>query len=194
MEMPPSTRPSLLIRIRDHRDVEAWRQFVDLYAPLIYRLARRRGLQDADAADLTQEVLQKVSHAAARLNYDACKGTFRGWLFTITQNRVTTFLGRKRRLPQTRQDQGFFEAQPAREEEKLLWEQEYEQRLFDWAAEQVRDCFQERTWQAFWQTAVDGRTPAQAAMELGISVGAVYIARSRVLNRLRERIQEVVGE
>jgi RNA polymerase sigma factor (sigma-70 family) len=85
------TRPSLLIRIRNPEDREAWRQFVALYAPLIYGLARQRGLQDADAADLTQEVLRTMAVAAADLVYDPDRGSFRGWLYTVTCHKVHDF-------------------------------------------------------------------------------------------------------
>ena len=87
------------------------------------------------------------------------------------------------------------EAQPAREEEQsVLWEKDYEQRLFAWAAEQVRGEFQTSTWHAFWQTAVEGNNPKDVAKHLGISPGAVYIAKSRVLARLREKIRQFQEE
>ena len=87
-----ATRASLLVRIRDPGDRDAWRQFVAVYAPLIYGLARRRGLQDADAADLTQEVLRKVVAAAPALDYDPARGSFRGWLYTMSGRKIQDFL------------------------------------------------------------------------------------------------------
>src|SRR6266516_4559447 len=95
----PLTRASLLVRIQDSRDAEAWRQFFDLYAPVVYGFARKRGLQDADAAVLMQDVLRSVAGAAGRLNYDPGKGTFRGWLFTITRNKIFNFLEARQRHP-----------------------------------------------------------------------------------------------
>src|SRR3954467_4923767 len=97
MASSPQTRPSLLVRIRDAGDRAAWLQFVEIYAPLVYRFARQRGLQDADAADLAQEVLQAVAAAGRRLEYDPARGTFRGWLFTVARNRLHNFLARRRR-------------------------------------------------------------------------------------------------
>jgi RNA polymerase sigma-70 factor (ECF subfamily) len=188
-----STRPSLLIRVRDPRDADAWAQFVGLYGPLIYQYARRRRLQDADAADLTQTVLQAVAAGVRRLDYAPGHGSFRGWLFQIVRRQLWKLLARQRRThgccgdadaPQA------LENLPAREEEDL-WEREYEQRMFLWAAEQVRGRFEEATWQAFWRTAVEGQSPREVAGALGLSVGAVYTARSRVLDRLRKAIQEV---
>ena len=193
MTSSPHTRPSLLVRIRDAADREAWRQFVDLYAPLVYRFARRRGLQDADAADLAQDVLHAVARSSERLEYDPRKGSFRGWLFTVARNKLHTFLRRRerqrRRIEDVAVDRLAEEPTAPESEEEALWEQEYQQRLFDWAAEQVRGHFQNRTWQAFWRTAVEGRSPREVAEALGLSVGAVYIAKSRVLARLKEQVQ-----
>ncbi len=189
MTTPPLTRPSLLVRIRDAGDREAWRQFVEVYAPLVYRFARGRGLQDADAADLTQDVLQAVSGASKRLVYDPNRGTFRAWLYTVARNKLRNFLlARQRRRDDA--DPALLDEQPAREEVEQ-WEREYEQRLFDWAAEQVRGQFRDTTWRAFWMTAVEDRPAAEVAGDLGISVGAVYIAKSRILARLREEIQRL---
>jgi RNA polymerase sigma-70 factor (ECF subfamily) len=127
----PTTQPSLLLRLRDARDDQAWSQFVDLYAPLVYGYARRRGLQDADAADLMQIVLRTVASAVGRLDYDPRRGSFRGWLFTIVRNKLASFLGR-RDFCQGAGDEPthrLLEAQAA-PEESSVWDAEYEQRLF----------------------------------------------------------------
>ena len=146
-----TTRPSLLVRIRDARDAAAWSQFVELYAPLVYGFARKHGLQDADAADLTQDVLRAVARSARSLEYDPRRGSFRGWLFTIVRNELRDFLARRRRHGQGSGDTAErerLEALPAREaDESALWEQEHERRIFHWAAEQVRRQVQESTWQ-----------------------------------------------
>src|SRR5687767_693005 len=91
MNPNPETRASLLVRIRDGSDDEAWRLFVDLYGPLVYAFGRRNGLQDADAADLTQDVLQSVAGAVRGLEYDPRRGSFRGWLHTVARNRLLDF-------------------------------------------------------------------------------------------------------
>jgi RNA polymerase sigma factor (sigma-70 family) len=196
MGASPVTRASLLLRLRDRADHEAWRQFVDLYAALIYGFARRRGLQDADAADLMQDVLRAVARSAHRLDYDPRRGTFRAWLFTVTRNKLINHAnGRKRHAPAAGDSAAheMLENAPAPEDESL-WEREYRQRLFDWAAEQVRDEFQPNTWKAFWATAVEDRSPKDVAAELGLSVGAVYVAKSRVLARLQEVVREAEEE
>src|SRR5437773_12028809 len=108
MNMPvddsPLTRASLLVQIRDGTNHAAWREFVNLYGPIVYGFARKRGLQDADAADLMQDVLRSVSLAIGRLDYDRNQGTFRGWLFTITRNKVFNFLAARRIRPQASGD------------------------------------------------------------------------------------------
>src|ERR671934_3119155 len=176
MASSPQPRPSLLVRIRDAGDRTAWLQFVEIYAPLVYRFARKRGLQDADAADLAQEVLQAVSGASRRLEYDPGRGTFRGWLFTVARNRLHNFLLRRRRytaaLVELGPDECLDDYPAPTQEESALWEQEYRRRLFDWAAEQVRREFQDTTWLAFWRTAVDGEGAKQVAEALAMSVGA----------------------
>lgn len=191
----PNTRPSLLVRIRDARDGQAWSQFVALYAPLVYGYARKRGLQDADAADLTQDVLRAVAGAAGRLEYDPKRGSFRGWLFTIVRNKLRDFLDARVRQAQGSGDTGAHEMleQHAAPDEDV-WEREYQQRLFAWAADQIRGEFQDTTWQAFWQTAAEGKSAKEVAMALGMTVAAVYLAKSRVLARLKEQIQQVQDE
>jgi RNA polymerase sigma-70 factor (ECF subfamily) len=194
MANSPTTRPSLLIRLRDSQDRAAWSQFVEVYAPLIYGFARKHGLQDADAADLMQEVLRSVTGAAGRLEYDPERGSFRGWLFTVVRNKLRNFLASPQRRWQGTGDTDALKLLQSVPNEEQQWDQAYEQRLFAWAAEQVRGGFQEATWQAFWRTAVEGRSAREAAEALGMSVGAVYIARSRVLARLREQVQQLQGE
>lgn len=192
----PTTRPSLLVRLRDARDAEAWRLFVELYGPIVYRFARRHRLQDADAADLTQEVLRGVNGSVGRLDYDPRRGSFRGWLFTLAHHKLYDLLARRRRQEQPGGDsatQMLLDETPARDSEDV-WNQEHERQIFAWAAEQVRGQFTETTWRAFWTTAVEGRDAAAVAEELKLSVGAVYVAKSRVQARLREQIRQVTDE
>jgi RNA polymerase sigma-70 factor (ECF subfamily) len=187
------TRPSLLVRLRDPRDGSAWQQFIELYGGLIYGFVRKRGLQDADAADLTQEVLQDISKTMGRWQYDPTQGTFRGWLFALTRNKFARFLKRRKNQPIGSGDSGAQERlgqeiSPDGDSEKA-WDQEYEQQLFRLAADQIRDSFAPATWQAFWQTAVEGKSGSEVAAALGMSVGAVYVAKSRIMTRLAEQVR-----
>jgi len=193
----PITRPSLLVRIRDTGDAEAWHQFVELYAPVIHGFYRKRGLQDADAADLTQTVLQTVSVEAGRLKYDPSRGSFRSWLFTIARNKHNDFIAHCRRSPGAGDDGSPSERTDnllAREEEARQWEQEYERRIYVWAAERVCRRVDDTTWEAFRLTAVEGKSGMETARALGMSVGAVYVAKSRVLARLRREVERIEGE
>jgi RNA polymerase sigma-70 factor (ECF subfamily) len=192
----PATRPSLLVRIRDVQDQAAWREFVDIYGPVVYGFARKRGLQDADAGDLTQEVMRAVAAVAGRLEYDPRKGWFRGWLYSVARNKLHDFVAARRRQCQGSGDTGvqaLLGEQPAPQQE-ALWDEEYQQRLFAWAAERVRQCFEDTTWQAFWQVAVEGRRPKEAAAALGMTLAAVYMAKSRVLAALKKEIQQLLGD
>jgi RNA polymerase sigma-70 factor (ECF subfamily) len=188
----PLTRASLLLRLRDAQDQGAWGEFVDLYAPLVYGYARKQGLQDADAADLTQEVLRSVAGAVGRLEYDPRKGAFRNWLFTVVRRKLSNWRASQANKPRASGDSAtldLLEQCPAPNGLEAQWEAEWERRLTAWACEQVRRDTTELTWQAFWRTAVDGRPGKQVAEELGLSVAAVYHARSRVLARLKELVR-----
>jgi RNA polymerase sigma factor (sigma-70 family) len=194
-ESAQRTRPSLLLRLRAPEDGEAWREFVRLYTPVVFGYCRRKGLQEADAADVAQEVMRVVAQAMPRFEYDAQRGKFRGWLLQTTRHRLFKFFGR----------QHGFEPTSASRVERLMdeetqtdmesqWEEEYRRRLFGWAAEKARGEFQAATWDAFWLSAVDEVSVKDVATQVGISIGAVYIARSRVLARLRELIASAVDE
>jgi RNA polymerase sigma-70 factor (ECF subfamily) len=196
--MNPSTRHSLVLRLRDAGDQLAWAEFVDIYEPVIYRLARKWGLQDADAHDLCQEVFRGVAKSIERWDPDPAKGRFRSWLFRIARNRVVDSLAAQRRHARgtgRTSVQEMLEAHPANGELDLReFNTELKRRVFRWAAERIQAEFAANTWKAFWRTGVENRPVASVAKELGMSEGAVYIARSRVLARLRQRVQEVTDD
>jgi RNA polymerase sigma-70 factor (ECF subfamily) len=191
-----------LIRLRNARDDEAWRQFVDVYGPAIYRFARKRGLQDADATDLTQIVLQAVSSSIRRFDYDPERGSFRGWLFGVVRNQIHKLADRRRAIVQASGDsamQQVLEHQPWHEtdpqqSDETLWDIEYQRQLFIRGADRARPYFAEATWQAFWLTTVEDTAAGEVAERLGMSVGAVYTAKSRVLDRIRQEIQQLQME
>jgi len=189
-EIPP-TRASLLVRLRDRQDARAWAEFVKLYVPVVYGYLRKQGLQDADAADLCQEVLRAVTVAISRLEYDPARGTFRNWLFTIVRRKLSNWRRTQRSRGQTLDASDNHElvehAAPAAEE--AAWDVEWEERVFAWACEQVRHDVNDATWQAFWRTAIEGQPGKTVAESLGLSVVAVYNARSRIRARLKELVQ-----
>jgi len=199
MNSVPPTQPTLLVRIRNAGDQEAWERFVDLYAPLVYGFLHKRGLQDADAADLTQDVMRQVAAAAHNLEYDARRGSFRGWLFTVVQNRLTDHWRREalreRGSGDTDAQQQLNEVpQPGGLDASAQWDADYERQLFQFAANIVKQDFGEATWQAFWKTAVEGLAGKEVADELGITVAAVYLAKGRVMTRLKEQVKLLVGD
>lgn len=188
----PLTRVSLLVRLRDGSNQDAWHEFMRLYGPVVYGFARQRGLQDADAADLMQDVMRSVSSSIGRLDYDRKQGTFRGWLFTITRNKVFNFFAARRNRPQSSGDSAtnqLLASHPDPGEGAETWEIEYQRRIASLAMNRIKAEFQENTWQAFQLTAVEGVSAADAAARVGISPGAVYVAKSRVLARLKQEAE-----
>jgi RNA polymerase sigma factor (sigma-70 family) len=198
MDETPDTRASLLGRLHDAGDELAWAEFTGIYGPFVKRLARQRGLQDADADDLVQEVFQTVARAIERKLYDPERGSFRGWLFRIARNLVTNFLIHQKRHPRGSGDsdiKSLLEAQPAPSaEDSALFEAEYKRQLLYWAAEQLRAEFSELTWNAFWQAGVEGRSAKDVAEGLGTTVGTVYHCKSRVMAQMRKKINQVEAE
>jgi len=190
----PLTRASLLVQLRTGSNHIAWQEFVKLYGPVIYGFARKRGLQDADAADLMQDVMRSVSAAIGRLDYDRQQGTFRGWLFTITRNKIFNFLSARRIRPQGSGDSAtnqLLNSHPDEEDGSTAWEMEYQRRLASLAMEQIKSEFQDNTWRAFWLTSVEGASAAEVSKQLGLSTGAIYVAKSRVLARLKEAVETI---
>ena len=190
----PLTRASLLVQLRTGSNHIAWQEFVKLYGPVIYGFARKRGLQDADAADLMQDVMRSVSSAIGRLDYDRQQGTFRGWLFTITRNKIFNFLSARRIRPQGSGDSAtnrLLNSHPDEEDGSTAWEMEYQRRLASLGMEQIKSEFQDNTWRAFWLTSVEGASAAEVSKQLGLSPGAIYVAKSRVLARLKEVVETI---
>ena len=193
MSGTPETRQSLLLRLRDQADDEAWSEFTEIYRPVVYRLGVRKGLQHADAEDLAQQVLSAVARAIDRWQADPERARFRTWLHRVATNAMINVLTRGVRergagdtglvdlLDQHPADEG-----PA--SDLVRFEQRRE--VFRWAARQIRPEFHPATWDAFWLSAVEGRDPAEVARDLQRSRGAVYAARSRVMRRLKEKISE----
>jgi RNA polymerase sigma factor (sigma-70 family) len=188
----PTTRASLLLRLRDSKDHEAWLEFVSLYEPVAYRLLRRHGLQDADAREVMQELFMAVSRSIDRWDPAREQGSFRGWLRRVTRNLVINWLKQRERRViasggselQTMLDILPADAGP----ETAEFDQELRRALFQRAAEEVRGQVQPATWQAFWETAVVGTSAVNAAKKLGMQVGAIRVAKCRVLARLQAAV------
>ncbi len=196
---PPSTGTSrsLLERVKAD-DAAAWERLVALYAPLVLGWCRGGGLREQDVADVFQEVFQAVAAHVAGFRKEREGDTFRGWLRAITRNKVRDHFRRQGREPEGvggSEALGHLAELPApraADEDSACGEQE-ERSLFRRGLELIRQEFAEHTWQAFWQTAVEGRPAAEVAAELSMSPGAVRVAKSRVLQRLREELGDAIG-
>lgn len=192
MSQGPVTNPSLLIRLREPDDNAAWDTFLKLYEPLILRFCQKRGLQETDARDVTQDVLQSVISAIKNLEYDRSRGLFRSWLFRVIRSKLVDHFRRQGKQVQGTGKTAMHQVlaqQPAQELESE-WDRDMEVHLFEWACQQVKPEITSATWQAFWQNAVENRPPSEVAQATGLSVGGVYTAKSRVVARIRAKIRE----
>ncbi len=180
-----TTPASLLERLRQPAEAVAWARFVELYTPLLFYWARRAGLQEADAADLVQDVLTLLVQKLPAFRYEG-SGGFRNWLRTLTLNKWRDLRRRRAARSASAIGDGLDEL-PAPESDSLA-ETEYNRYLANRAMELMRRDFQPTTWRACWEMVTSGRGAAEVAAELGISEGAVYVARCRVLRRLREEL------
>ncbi len=197
-----ATSSSLLIRLRAS-DQSAWDQFVALYGPLVYFWCRQRGLQAADASDVGQEVFRAVARKIHDFHRDR-PGAFHAWLRTIARNKIFDFFRQRAGQADCAGGSDAYRellAAPASSESEtdesvsLNDEADLKQEqglLFQRAAELIRSSFEERTWQAFWRTAVEHQSPKHVAADLKISLNAVYLAKSKILRRLRDEFGDLV--
>lgn len=195
----PETRESLIVQIKDPSNRHAWGKFVDLYRPVIHRIALARGLQDADAQDLTQHVFMAVAASIGRWEKSTESTRFRHWLRRVTRNAILNAISRRPpdQATGTSSYQNIVAEIPERtdhaldDETESLIELEYRRELYLRAAAFVRTDVDPITWQAFERTVIGGISNAQAAQELSKSIGTIYAARSRVMKRLRTAIAEI---
>jgi RNA polymerase sigma factor (sigma-70 family) len=185
-----ATRPSLLLRLRDAADADSWQAFVKTYAPLIYSYCRSRGIQDADAADIAQEVLKQVAQSMRTFEYRPERGRFRDWLGTVTRHKLARFLRKQERaLRGAGGDEALGDlGQVVAPEADSEWTAEFNAQILRVALERIRPEFETRTWRAFERVWQDNQPALATARELGLSIDKVYAAKSRVLKRLREEI------
>lgn len=180
-----STSSTLLRRLRNGpSEAAAWERFVDLYTPLFLAWARRLGLEEHDAADLIQDLFATLLEKLPRFEYDPAK-SFRAWLKTLLLNR---WRNQQRRRQRQRPAGEALAALPGPNEPPEFEEAEYREHLVGRALRLMRAEFTEQTWRACWETAVHARPASEVAAELGLSVNSVYLARSRVLRRVREEL------
>ena len=197
MSPSPETRNSLLVRLTDRADQAAWHEFAQIYMPVVYRLALRKGLQHADAEDLAQQVLTAVSKAIDRWQTDPTRAKFRTWLHRIAQNAIINALSRAkpdRGSGDTRTLENLVHQPAPNGADSELVRIEFRREVFRWAADQIRPEFRGPTWEAFWLTAVENQPVEQVSERLHLSCGAIYAARSRIMRRLKEKVGEFEEE
>jgi RNA polymerase sigma-70 factor (ECF subfamily) len=190
------TRPSLLLRVRNLGDQASWQEFVELYGPLVLRVLLRMGMAYQDALDLQQDVMQVVMNRIARkpFQYDPSK-SFRAWLSKVARHRAYRHFheqARKAAAPGGSCNlaivAGIADSGPAIE----AWvEEEHRRRVLEIAMKRVRAAVQPLTWEAFRRSVFDGLPPETVAEQLQTTVGNVYVAKSRVLARLREAVEQI---
>jgi RNA polymerase sigma-70 factor (ECF subfamily) len=190
---PPETRASLILRLQDAEDVAAWEEFMELYSPVIFRVAIGRGFQAADAENIVQEVLLSVARSVTQWLERTDRGSFRAWLLRIARNqafdlinaRATRSLGTDGSVAEK-----MLADVHAKSELSSVLDLENERAVFQWAADQVRESVAEHTWQAFWLTRVEGLSVDETASKLDLRPGNIYFARSRVMARVKELVQQ----
>lgn len=190
--MSEPTSQSLLVRLKAD-EPQAWQRMVDLYGALIYYWCRRDGLSPEDAADVSQEVFYSVMRGISRFRHDGQSGSFRGWLRTITKHKICD---QQRRAARRETATGGSDAklclQNVAEEAPPSTKEQPPVDPLETILTPARERFQANTWRAFWRTTVEQQAPADVAEELGMSVAAVYMARSRILRSLRDEFGETL--
>ncbi len=194
MSINPETRPSLIRRVQAGTDAEAWDEFSAIYRPVIVRLAVAKGLQAEDAEDLAQKVLMSVAKNIKRWQQDEKRARFRTWLQRVVRNATLNALTRTPRDAAVGGTAAFEVLSELPQRDSEAFDREWRRETLHWAAQQVRDEFQPATWDAFWLTAVEGQSPEVAAARTGKSIGAVYIARTRVMQRIRAKVEELLED
>jgi len=185
----------LLVRIRDAQDSQSWQTFVEVYAPLIYRYCRHYGLQDADAADVSQEVLVQVARSIRTFEYQPERGRFRDWLGTVVRGKVVRW--RENCAREVRGKGGDSEMVPVptvAPQADTEWTAQFNAHILRVALERIRSNFEPATWGAFERVWLENRSPDDVARELAIPVAAVYVAKSRVLKQLREEVLRLADD
>ena len=197
MNPEPATRLSLIARLVDLENEDAWNEFVLIYQPVIQRFLTKYGLQYADAAEVTQEVLSGVVKSIDSWDGSNQTSSFRGWLYRITRNKAVNLIREKTREAAINLNSNLNLGQIAQaniENAESEFLGEFERQTFLWAAETIKPSIKPVNWQAFWRSTIDGQSIEQVAKDLNIDSSAVYVARCRIMKRLTELVQKKLNE
>ena len=192
-----STRVSLILRLKDADDVIAWEEFTAIYSPVIYRVAIKRGLQAADAENIVQEVFAAVIRSVSQWLERENRGKFRAWLLRITHNESINLMTRKATRPLGKGGDAAYQLMeqiPASTKLEEMFETEYQNSVFQWASDQVKNSVTKLNWQAFWMTSIEGVTVDKVTQSLGMSRGQVDTAKRRVMAKIKKRVKQFETE
>ncbi len=192
------TSLSLLNNLRQSSDSEAWNRLVGLYVPLLKRWLARYDIQDSDADDLVQEVLLAVSKDVSDFDHSGRTGAFRSWLRTILVHRLRNFWRARGRRPQARGDSDMQRQLDQLEDPasqlSQLWNRQHDHHVARQLLMETEHHFAAKTWQAFRRVTIEGERADVVATGLGMSLNAVFVAKSRVLSRLRQQAEGLVDD
>ena len=177
-----TTRATLLLSLKNRSDAEAWREFQKLYAPLLYRYARARGLSRDDAEEIRDQCLEVVTRKMPTFEYDKQKGGFKNWLRRVVDNKVVDFLRKRReKIADTEEIRSVRDAGPSPAE---IWEQSWRNEHLKYCVEKVRGNVSERNFRVFQMLALDNCTVEEVCTSLGLNPNQVYKAKARVLKHI----------
>lgn len=195
------TRQSLLERVKDWDDRESWDDFFDTYAPLLFNVARRAGLGEADAEDAVQDALLTVARRMPNFSYDPEAGSFKGWLLQVTRCRVIDHWRRQRKHRENAEslDAGQEEtiprieqiADPSAAGFEAIWEDQWQKDLLEAAKERVKAKVKPRQYQIFHCAVVKEWPALRIARDLRVNLGQVYFARRKVEKLVREEVRRL---
>lgn len=194
--MADSTSLTLLERLRDDGETESWQELQDLYQPLLRKWLAKYSIQDSDAEDLIQEVMLAVSKEIAAFEHNGRTGAFRAWMRTILSNRLLMFWRSQKKTAKVLQESNFVrhieQLQDPASALSRVWDRDHDQMVAYQLLQRSQKHFTEQTWECFRRFALEGEPAKRVASELGVSINTVFIAKSRVLSRLREEAKGIV--
>lgn len=191
------TSASLLQRLQATSAPDDWQRLVELYTPLLRDWLRRAGVPLHDAEDLAQDVLGVVVRELPHFRKQDRAGSFRAWLRTILTNRMRNYWRSRHSIPVATGNRDVAalldQLENPTSELSQLWDREHDRHVTQRLLAAVEPEFEPKTWRAFQRVVLDGARPAAVANELGLSVNSVWLAKSRILHRLREAMRDFTG-
>ncbi len=180
----PATRASLLAALRDGPGAPGWREFFEYYAPAVYRVARMRALDKHDADDIVQQVMLSITRHIDGFNYDRDRGQFRQWVRRIAENKINDYRRRRSKVTAALRD----DLPGEQVDVESLWDAQWRLQDILFCLDEVAADFAPRRVEAFRLYVMEDISAAEVAERLGMTVGHVYVTRTQIINRIRERM------